>query len=130
MNVTFLVSILFLAASLGSASRTDAMRIFVVMPNNTTDTLEVEATDTIENVKGKIQDQSGVLPEQQTLFRDSVLLADERTLGDYNVQRDQTLVLRIRQPIPALSGAGVLLLAIGLLGSSGYFLKRPQPLMR
>ena len=83
-------------------------------------TIFPDVSDTIQNVKSIIQEQFGICHDKYSLTYGDKKLEDEKTLPDYNVQRDDTLHILFH------NGTGMEISVRPLSGKT-FFLYLPSP---
>ena len=76
-----------------TSDSTVGMQIFVKTAQWKTLTLNVEASDTIDNIKTLIRHLEGIPKNQQMLVHYVLELEDKRTLSDYNIKNEECLLL-------------------------------------
>lgn len=83
-----------------------AARIYIETPGKGTLNLEVELDNTIDQIKAKISEMKGIQVQQQSLYfldksqwNNYTFLQNHRTLSDYGIQNDDTVLLN-EQDLP------------------------------
>uniref|UniRef100_A0A2M4AZT8 Putative ubiquitin n=1 Tax=Anopheles triannulatus TaxID=58253 RepID=A0A2M4AZT8_9DIPT len=74
------------------------MQIFVKTLTGKTITLDVVPTETVLDIKSKIEEREGIDPDQQRIIFAGKQLENGRIISDYNIQHGSTmhLVLRLK----------------------------------
>ena len=98
------------------------MQIFVKIPTGKTITLDVDPSDTLANLKAKIQDKEALAPEtQQLIFNNQMRLDNDKSLTDYSIQPKSTLYLLAHPtPAPINSPFALSLLFLGMIAVAGF----------
>ena len=84
------------------------MQIHVKTPTGQWHTLVVEPWDTVDTLKGVIEDIDGAPMSEQRITFEGQQLADGHTLADYNIQEDSALTLHAEAFADRLAMAGFL----------------------
>lgn len=111
------------------------MQIYVDTSAGDSVTLEVEPSDSIENVKQKLQDRRGFPPDRQALVFEGTVLQDGRTLADYDIQKESTLQVYVALTVTTYEalaldpppGAGEQLCFVGAGWALGQRVSVPGP---
>ena len=106
-----------------------AIPVSVKTATGSTITLDVQASDSIENVKAQIADKTGIPADQQGLSFAGKSLENGRTLADYNVDRGAELHVQFQEPVPALGTWGMAALVLSMLAAAAWRMRR-RPAMR
>ena len=72
------------------------LQLFVKTLTAKTIIVWVEASDCIKDIKTKIQEETGVPPEKQSLTFAGKQLEEDRTLADYNITKESSQYIQVK----------------------------------
>ena len=81
------------------------MWLYINTPTGKTITLQVKPSDTIANVKAKIQDKESIPPDKQILKFELIPLDDNSTISDNNIPKKSTLLLDVIEDMGMVSSS-------------------------
>ena len=119
------IKLLLVLAAMSMSITMQAMEVFVNVPGQGQKTLEMEPSDSFENLKAKLEDKTSISMDLQSLFFNGILMLDDHTLYQDGVTGGSTLDLVIATVHTSLSMDDVIKfgdkLNIPVPGEYGYF---------
>ena len=102
-KLSFVLIILFaisiLCFSMFSLTKASAMQVFFKVLNGddtSTQTLEVEPNTSIDEIKARVQEKTSIPTDKIVIMFSGKVVKDGKTLSDYNIQKESTLHVIIR----------------------------------
>ena len=130
-------------AAMSMSITMQAMQVFVNVPGQSQKTIEMELSDSFDNLKAKIEDKTDIAIDRQSLFFNGILMLDDHTLYQDGVTNGSTLDLVIATVHTSLSMGDVIKLGdklnipvpgeynyFGISGESCLYANNPYTLVR